>query len=119
MTDVSELFTTDSPWLKAVDYPDMNKQLTVEDAGTDVLTDDKGEKTIVWVKLDNAPKPIILSKTNGRTMIGAYGGDTAQWIGKKVLLTVREYHMESGRTMGWILTPLLKDSADPDDDIPF
>jgi hypothetical protein len=118
MTDVSKMFESDSHWMKAADHDGMNKQLTIKDTGTDTISfDGQPDKDIVWIQLDKAPKPIILSLTNGRTLVGAFGGDIEGWKQKRVLLTTKEYDIEGKKSVGWITTPLLEE--DPDDDIPF
>ena len=117
--DVSKMFESESPWLKAADYPDMNRQLVISEVGTDTLKNaDGSEEDKVWVKFDKAPKPIIVSKTNGRALVGAFGGDIDKWPGQRCLLTVKVYHMEHGKTTGWIITPM-KESPGFDDEIPW
>jgi hypothetical protein len=117
MPNVADYFASESQWLKAADHEDMNRRVKVEKVGSDVLTGDDGEKDVIWVKFDKAPKPIILSKTNGMAMIAAYGEESDAWYGKEVQLTTKKYNINGNNTTGWICVPL-KDS-DPEDDIPF
>ena len=121
MTDVTKMFETDSPWMKAADHAGLNKQLLIEDVGLDELNyPGEAPKQIVWVKLEKAPKPIVLSKTNGSVLVGAFGGKMEDWKQKKVLLTTRDYSIDGKNTTGWVITPLLADkSTGFDDDIPF
>ena len=113
----SDFFTTDSPWMKAADHADMNKRVKVAEAGQDTLTDDSGDKDVVWLRFKNAEKPIILSKTNGNAMLAAFGEETDNWVGKECQLSTKSYNISGNQTTGWIVTPLV--DTDPDDDIPF
>ena len=118
MTDVTKLFETDSPWMKAAEHKGLNKTLKIEDVGTDRLSfEGQPDRDIVWIKLEKAPKPIVLSKTNGSVLVGAFGGEIEEWKGKKVLLTTKDYNFDGKQSTGWITTPIL--SEDYEDDIPF
>lgn len=120
MANVEKLFASDSPYLKAADHVGLNKQCVIKNAGTDTLSfPDKQPQDGAWIDV-GAAKPIWLSKTNGRTLIAAYGGDTAGWLQKKVLVTTKDYTMEGGKkTTGWVIIPMLDDAKGFDDSIPF
>jgi hypothetical protein len=123
MTDISAMFNSDSPYAKAAEQEGCNIQGIIEHAGTDEVQfkDDKPE-TVVFIKVRGMEKPMKLSKTNGRTLIGAFGNETDSWKGQNVVVTTRPYQMESGRVVGFIVTPLLAQSENPapvfDDKIP-
>ena len=124
MPDISEMFNSDSPYSRASEMEDCNIQGVIEAAGTDEVQfkDDKPE-TVVYIKVKGMDKPLKLSKTNGRTLIGAFGTKTEEWVGKNVVVTTRPYQMESGRVIGFIVTPLLAPSVAPgqtpfNDDVP-
>ena len=120
MTDVSKMFESESPWAKAADHKGLNKTLVIEDTGTDTLSfDGQPDRDIVWVKLEKTSKPIVLSKTNGSVLVGAFGNHIEEWKQKKVLLTTKDYNFDGKQSTGWILTPILDDGKDFDDDIPF
>jgi hypothetical protein len=112
------MFDSESPYLKAADHAGMNRQCVIKNAGTDVLNiPGKPEQPGAWIDI-GAKKPIWLSKTNGRTLIGAFGNSTEEWLQKKVLVTTKEYNMEGKNTTGWVIIPLL-DEKGFDDEIPF
>jgi hypothetical protein len=124
MTDISEMFTSSSPYSKAAEMEGCNIQGIIEHAGVDEVQfkDDKPEK-VVFIKVRSMEKPLKLSKTNGRTLIGAFGNETTAWINQNVVVTTRPYQMESGRVVGFIVTPLLapvqtENPAPFDDNIP-
>jgi hypothetical protein len=118
--DVTKMYESEAPYLKAVDHEGMNRQCVIKDAGTDTLNfPGKAPQEGCWINV-GAAKPIWLSKTNGRTLVGAYGGNTGDWLQKKVLVTTRPYDMEGKKTVGWVITPLLDRPAPGfNDDIPF
>jgi hypothetical protein len=123
MTDISEMFTSSSPYSKAAEMEGCNIQGAIEAAGLDEVQfkDDKPEK-VVFIKVRGMEKPMKLSKTNGRTLIGAFGNDTVGWVGQNVVVTTRPYQMDSGRVVGFIVTPLLAQTENPapfDDAIPM
>jgi hypothetical protein len=53
------------------------KNVTEELVGTDAQ---KEKKLVVW--FTNDERGLVLNKTNNRTIRGAYGDDTAGWVGK-------------------------------------
>ena len=119
MTDVTKFFESDSPYAKAADHKGLNKTLAIEDVGTDRRSfDGEPDRDIVWVKLEKTSKPIVLSKTNGSVLVGAFGGTIEEWKGKKVLLTTKDYQFDGKSSTGWITTPIL-DNGEYEDDIPF
>lgn len=54
------------------------------------------KKPIVYFQ--EAKKPMILNKTNGKTIAAMYGKDTEQWVGKKITLYVGQCDV-AGETM--------------------
>jgi hypothetical protein len=118
--DLSKMFETESNYLKAADYPDMNKTLHIEGTGTDTLNNPDGSsKDVVWIKLKGASKPMVLSLTNGRMLVGHLGANSDDWIGKKVLLTTKQYNIEGKNTRGWVMMPIVEGKNEMDDEIPF
>jgi len=119
MANVQRMFESESPYLKAADHEGINRQCIIKNAGTDTLNfDGKPPQEGAWIDV-GAEKPIWLSKTNGRTLIGAFGNTTEEWLQKKVLLTTKDYTMEGGKkTAGWLVIPMLDDKGF-DDKIPF
>ena len=118
--DLSNMFETESSYLKAAEYPDMNKTLRIEGTGTDELTDREANmQKIVWIKLSGASKPMRLNMTNGKTLVSHFGPDSDDWIDKKVLLTTKGYTVDGNHTRGWIMMPIVEGKSELDDEIPF
>jgi hypothetical protein len=64
------------------------KSVTVESVG---VGKDKEDKLTVW--FTNDKRGLVLNRTNNRTIRGAYGDDTAGWVGKIVIVypTIAEF----------------------------
>ena len=117
----ADYFDSDSPYAKAADDPGFNKQGIIDDTGKDVMSNDDGDRKVIWIALSCLDKPVVLSKTNGRALRDAFGAETKQWHGKRVLVTTKRYNIEGNQSVGWITTPMLEEQGelDFDDDIPF
>lgn len=118
MTDVSKMFESDSPYAKAADAAGINQMFTVEAAGLDTVTFDGVTEEVCFVKLKGSEKPIKLSKTNGRGMVKAFGGNPDDWAGKKVHVSTKDYNINGKAVTGWVITAI-NDTDAPEDDIPF
>jgi len=120
MANVQKLFDSESPYLKAADHAGMNKTCTIKNAGIDTLNfPDQPPQDGAWIDI-GASKPVWLSKTNGRTLIGAFGNTTEEWLQKKVLVTTKDYDINGKKTTGWLIIPLTdKPTPGFEDDIPF
>ena len=95
----------------ASDY-DKSKYLRAEDIKRDTKfrikavteelfeKDGKAEKKLVaW--FTNDERGLVLNKTNNRTIRGAFGDDTANWVGKIIILfpTMAEFRGKMGPAM--------------------
>ena len=92
------LFASDydqTRFLKAQDLPSERKfkikSVTVEPIGAGK---DKEDKLVVW--FTNDKRGLVLNRTNNRTIRGAYGDDTAGWVGKIIIVfpTMAEFRGE-------------------------
>ena len=116
MVDTTDFFTSDSPYAKAKENEDFAQECQIEAVGTDEYQDD----SFVYVKVSDLDKPIRLNKTNGRTLVGAFGQESDDWVGRRVFVGTRTYNMDSGEAIGWTFTPIKKQAQNvPDDKIPF
>jgi hypothetical protein len=74
-----------SKFLKAADLTTDKKfkikSATEEEVG---VGKDKETKLVVW--FTNDIRGLVLNKTNVRTLIGAFGDDTAGWVGKIIVI---------------------------------
>jgi len=78
-----------SNWLKATDIDaEVGAILTIagyemKDIGTE---DDKERKPVL--SFEEVDKELVLNRTNNNTLIGLFGDETDDWIGRKVKLAV-------------------------------
>jgi hypothetical protein len=61
-----------------------NKVLRIKSVTEEPIGPNRQMKLVVW--FTNHPKGVVLNRTNNRTIRGAYGDDTAGWIGKLIEL---------------------------------
>lgn len=71
-----------SKFLKASDIGDAQPTVTIKD----VVMEDIGEDRRPVLYFAGKDKGIVLNKTNATNISGAYGPDTDEWTGKKVVL---------------------------------
>ena len=80
-----------SRWMKAADLDEREelllriKDVTEEPVGTGK---EKEAKLCVW--FNNHKQGLLLNKTNNRTLRGAFGDETDEWVGKRVVVFVVE-----------------------------
>jgi hypothetical protein len=60
------------------------KKLKIKNVTEEQIGPDKEKKLCVW--FTNDARGLVLNKTNNRTIRGAFGDDTAGWIGKIIVL---------------------------------
>ncbi len=92
-------------FLKAVDLGTTTPTIVISKVEPVEL--DEGKKKLVLHPVDPAMKPVVLNVTNTRALAAAFGNDDALWIGKQVLLSVRQTNMGPG--IG--VTPLVAPAA--------
>lgn len=85
-------------WKKNFDYrfagayelqPGERKQVKIKKTGIEKVKDLQGKETDCFVAYfygDNQ-KPMVLNKTNCKTIEKLYGPDIEQWIGKEIIIT--------------------------------
>ena len=61
-----------------------DKVLRIKSVAEELVGVDQQKKLVV--RFTNHPKGLVLNRTNNRTIRGAYGDDTAGWIGKLIVL---------------------------------
>ena len=60
------------------------KVLAIKSVTEEPVGADQQKKLVVW--FTNDPKGLVLNRTNNRTIRGAYGDNTAGWVGKLIVL---------------------------------
>jgi hypothetical protein len=73
-----------SKYLKAADL-NGDKKFKIKTVTEEMIGmgQDKEKKLVVWFTNDS--RGLVCNKTNIRTLIGAYGDDTAGWVGKIII----------------------------------
>jgi hypothetical protein len=111
--DMTE-FVGNSDYLKAADLKGKSVNLTIKGVNSADFTDDKGNtKTKALLEFKGKDKMAVLNITNTRALVAAFGAESDAWIGKNIVLSVRQTPLGDG--LG--VTPLPDD--DFDDDVPF
>jgi hypothetical protein len=78
-----------SQWMKAAEL-DEEVTLKIKDVTEEVVGSGKEKETKLCVWFNNQKQGLLLNKTNNRTLRGAYGDETDDWIGKRVVVFVTE-----------------------------
>ncbi len=78
----------------------VNKWMEIEDVYKETFNETKQGKTIqvdkLVLKFSNIDYELPLNKTNGRTMIKDFGGETDNWVGKKIKFRIHQYETGEG-----------------------
>jgi hypothetical protein len=80
-----------SQWMKAADLDEGEELLLkIKDVTEETVGAGKDKETKLCVWFTNHKKGLLLNKTNNRTLRGAFGDETDEWIGKRVVVFVLE-----------------------------
>lgn len=83
------------PHLEAADL-DGDTTVTIKDVEFAEVGEEKETKGVVW--FEEFPRSMVLNRTNTKRLIGLHGGETDDWVGKKVTLYPSETEF-GGRTV--------------------
>jgi hypothetical protein len=75
--------------MKAADVED-ELTLKIKDVTEETVGAGKEKETKLCVWFTNHKQGLLLNKTNNRTLRGAFGDETEEWIGKRVVVFVVE-----------------------------
>ena len=78
--DINELYP--SAWLKCDDL-DGDTKVTISNFTVETLADGSQKPAVEFAELE---KPMILNKTNSKSIAAIWGDETTGWLGKKILL---------------------------------
>jgi hypothetical protein len=78
-----------SQWMKAADL-DEELLLKIKDVTEEPVGAGKEKEMKLCVWFTNQKQGLLLNKTNNRTLRGAYGDETDEWVGKRVVVFVVE-----------------------------
>jgi len=89
-------FLGSSDFLKAADLGTATPTLTVKSVSSHEFNDDGGSRQKLVLEFIGKDKMVVLNVTNTRAMAAAFGNESDNWIGKQVLLSVRQTQMGPG-----------------------
>jgi hypothetical protein len=78
-----------SQWMKAADL-DEELLLKIKDVTEEPIGAGKEKEMKLCVWFTNQKQGLLLNKTNNRTLRGAFGDETDEWVGKRVTVFVVE-----------------------------
>src|SRR5262245_32161938 len=75
-----------SKYFRAEDLEGRDKTLKIKGVSEEMIGQgaDQSQKLVVW--FENSKKGLALNRVNNRTIRGAYGDDTDDWIGKIIVI---------------------------------
>jgi hypothetical protein len=73
-----------SSYVKAADLNGRQRKLTITSVGVEAVGRDQEEKPVV--RFEEIEQAMVLNRINGETLCEAYGDDTDNWEGRKVVL---------------------------------
>ena len=110
---IDEMFP--SRFLKSSDLSGRDLTATINEIAEEMFREDKK-----FVLVFQECKPLILNKTNARTISLLYGEDTENWLGKKITLFTTEVSFRGETTVGIrVRTQEPPDAAGPGTDLKF
>lgn len=117
MADMSKYAGAPSNDLKAADFKGQNLKVVIDTVSTRTYParDGQDEVTKPVLTFRGKEKTLVVSPTNVKVLIEAYGADSDGWIGHEIGLSTKEYEVGTG----WIVTPLDVEGPAFDDEIPF
>jgi hypothetical protein len=74
-----------SQWMKAVDL-DEELFLKIKGVTEEIVGTGKEKETKLCVRFSNHKQGLLLNKTNNRTLRGAFGDETDEWVGERVVV---------------------------------
>ena len=78
-----------SKWMKATELEE-DLTLKIKNVTEEVVGQGKEKETKLCVWFTNHKQGLILNKTNNRTLRGAFGDETDEWTGKRVVVFAAE-----------------------------
>lgn len=114
MTNVNEMYPSNSQYLKASDF--QGREIKVTIASNEVAEFDNGKKVVL--KFQGKDKGLTLNKTNAMKIADAYGEDIEAWVGQEIIMYPDKTDF-GGKMVDCIRVRIPPKGGDFDDDIPF
>lgn len=78
------------PYLEGLMIKDRPVTMTIKNVINEKVTSQRGTEIKTTVHFEERPKALILNKTNAKQIADFFGGETDDWIGKKITLYAEE-----------------------------
>lgn len=115
--DMTQYAGKESNYLKASDIGKARPTVTIEKVSLlEFDDDDKGKETKPALKFVDKEKSLVCNATNTAELIHAFGKDSDNWIGKKIILSTK-FYSTFGKE-GIVVQAVVEDDS-LNDEIPF
>ena len=108
---VSEVFQSD--YLKANDLNGQSVTVTIATTEMSDFKAGKDEEPKIILSFRGAKKKFVCNKTNAGTIVGLYGDDMDNWIGKPITLVPREVNFQGKMVMAIRVSLIKPGQAQP------
>lgn len=117
--DMTKYAGSESKYLKASDLQGKRVRVTISGVELVEFRDDETGKVThkPSLSLKNKEKKLTLNATNTEEIIRAFGAESEGWSGKDLQLSTKYY--KAFDREGIVVTPIVPEADDPNDDIPF
>jgi hypothetical protein len=121
MADYSNLYASESKFLKADDLKGRAIKVKISDAKVEPMTQDPSGDQKLVIYFEGKEKGMALNKTNFKVLASSFGPDTDEWLGKEIEVFSMDVEYQGklvpGLRLRIVAAPI--DGTDFDDDIPF
>ena len=96
--NMTQFTGNESNWLKAKDIEGKSVRVVISEVGSVQFEakNDKPAQHKATIKFKGKDKGVVLNSTNTKALIGAYGEESDNWIGKEIGLTTKDYETGPG-----------------------
>lgn len=75
-----------SQWFTAAELDGKDLEVTIEKVTIESVKNQGGEEECPTIHFKEHSKPLVLNKTNAKSIANKHGTDADEWVGKKVTL---------------------------------
>ena len=119
MADFSDMYKSESKFLKADDLKGRAIKVVISDAKVEAMTQDQNGDRKVVIYFEGKEKGMALNKTNFNVLTSNFGVDSDAWKGKQIELFAMDVEYQGKLVPGLRLRVLPEGSDDFNDSIPF
>jgi len=114
--DMTQYAGKEGQYLKADDFTGKRFDVRISAVEMVAFDTDDGEEIKPALAFKGKDKKLVLNPTNTKEIIRAFGKESDEWIGQKLMITVKYY--ESFGKSGFLVAPITEEEEE-DEDIPF